>query len=380
MKIIKIIEEGRIGGPQIDISLITPLLEQRRIMSTVILPEKDSFEFQKLLNNKGISFKTIRLTSLKNKINQLILYLLTFPFEIFQLTKLIKKLQPDIVHVCGGSWQIKGPIAGKLAGKKVFWHLNDTFMPWIVLKNFHLLSPLSDAYIYASERTKAYYLPYIRTGKYERVIPAPVDTNYFDPQKNYQGDEELIKKWEGKIVIGTIGNVNPVKGLETYINVAKNLNVEFKKLVFVVIGPIYESQKFYFEKLKLLCRTKSVNNLEFIGGRTDVRPLLKRFDIYVCSSNAESSPISVWEAMSMQKAIISTDVGDVSLYIKDGHNGFVVGVGDSIKLCCKLEELIQNDSKKEHFGIISRKIAINYLDVQKCAKLHINAYKYFSKN
>ena len=78
-----------------------------------------------------------------------------------------------------------------------------------------------------------------------------------------------------------------------------------------------------------------------------MRPILKRFDFYVCSSNAESSPISVWEAMSMQKAIISTDVGDVPLYIKDGHNGFVVGVGESEKLCCKLEELIQNDSKKE---------------------------------
>ena len=34
-------------------------------------------------------------------------------------------------------------------------------------------------------------------------------------------------------------------------------------------------------------------NIEFIGGRSDIRPLLKRFDVFVCRSSAESSPLSV---------------------------------------------------------------------------------------
>ena len=48
-------------------------------------------------------------------------------------------------------------------------------------------------------------------------------------------------------------------------------------------------------------------NIYFINSRRDVRPLLKRFDIYVCSSDNEASPLSVWEAMSMKKPIVSTD-------------------------------------------------------------------------
>ena len=35
-------------------------------------------------------------------------------------------------------------------------------------------------------------------------------------------------------------------------------------------------------------------------------------------------PLSVWEAMSMEKAIVSTDVGDIKKFINNGNNGLVV--------------------------------------------------------
>ena len=44
--------------------------------------------------------------------------------------------------------------------------------------------------------------------------------------------------------------------------------------------------------------------------KTYVRQLISIIDIYICSSDNEVSTWSVWEAMSMEKAIISTDVGD----------------------------------------------------------------------
>ena len=68
----------------------------------------------------------------------------------------------------------------------------------------------------------------------------PVDTKRFDPRKNYLGDADLMKKWEGKIVIGTVANINPVKGLETLIYAANSLNDQCPDLAFVVIGPVFK--------------------------------------------------------------------------------------------------------------------------------------------
>ena len=92
-----------------------------------------------------------------------------------------------------------------------------------------------------------------------------------------------------------------------------------------VLPPNYNYPKEeIYKSLIDLCERLSVNNISFINGRNDIRPLLKRFNVYICSSKAESSPISVWEAMSMSKPIVSTDVGDVSKYVKNNYNGFII--------------------------------------------------------
>ena len=111
------------------------------------------------------------------------------------------------------------------------------------------------------------------------------------------------------------------------------------------------------------------------GARQDVRPLLKRFDVYVCTSKAESSPISVWEAMSMAKPIVSTDVGDVSLYIKNGENGFIVPVEDNLLLAKCVQKIIDNLEKYKINGSISRLIVKKELDLKHCAEKNYNTYR-----
>ncbi len=281
----------------------------------------------------------------------------------------------DLVYVCGGSWQYKGAIAGKIAGVKVLWHLNDTCMPWVFRKVFSCLSGLADGYVYASERSKRYYGPLVNRGKPEFVIPAPVDTAQFDPEGSYSGDEDLLEKWAGKFIIGTVANINPIKGLETFIRAVAILNKRVDQVHFVVVGPVYKNQQGYFDSLQRLCKEMSVSNIEFVGSRSDVRPLLKRFDAYVCSSLAESSPISVWEAMSMGKPVVSTDVGDVPLNIRDGYNGFVVEIGNPQALADRLEQLATNTEMCREFGQRARGVAVQELDVTMCAERHMVVYQ-----
>jgi glycosyltransferase involved in cell wall biosynthesis len=259
-----------------------------------------------------------------------------------------------------------------LSRKKVIWHLNDTSMPLFIRLSFSFFSNFVDSYIFASERSKNYYKSLNMKNKPEFVIPAPVDTIDFDCNKKYNGDKELIKEWSDKIIIGTVANISPVKGLELFIKSAQILNKEINSIHFVVVGRIFKNQKKYYKSLIDLCKTLSVNNISFINGRNDIRPLLKRFNVYICSSKAESSPISVWEAMSMSKPIVSTDVGDVSKYVKNNYNGFIIS--DHKELAVKTLFFINNKDNSLKFGANSRKSAIDNLDIKICASKHYNAY------
>ena len=284
----------------------------------------------------------------------------------------LRKNNFNLVHVSGGSWQYKGFFAAKLSNIKVIWHLNDTYTPFIFRLLFGLFGKYADSYIFASYRTKNYYYKFCDKKKDWVVIPAPINTNKFLP--GIINSPSIGLKWQGKVVIGMVANINPVKGIDVFIKAVKLLDPQIFNAVFIIIGPVYDSQNEYFNALNNNIGKKYKDSIIFVGPKKDVRPWLKLIDIYVCTSNFESSPTSVWEAMSMEKPIISTDVGDVSLYVENDKNGYIVPTGDYHSLADRIIHLINNPDKVLKFGMYSRKIAINNFDISICSKMHIKAY------
>jgi len=374
VRVANIIEEGKLGGPQVRMAMVAAALDGR-VDTTVVMPAENSDVFRQRCDALGVAYEILPISRITKEWRVALRYVLFSVVEIIRLASFLKRGQFDLVHVSGGSWQYKGVIAGKLAGKNVLWHLNDTAMPGFILRMFAVVSRLADGFIFASERTRRYYLPLMKEGKPEFVIPAPVDTSRFDPSRVYSGEDDLLAKWSDQFVIGTVCNINPVKGLDVLIRAAAELNRRATNVRFVVIGPIYPAQRRYFEYLSRLCQELSLANIEFLGARDDVRPLLKRFDAYICSSKAESSPIAVWEAMAMAKPVVSTDVGDVSLYVRDGGSGFIADIGDSVALAERLRRLVSDKALRGKFGERGRDTAVRELDIERCADRHIEAYK-----
>ena len=381
IKVANIIEEGKLGGPQIRIANVAHKLFGT-VETTVILPIANSANFISKLEELGVPYRLFPLSKITKELKPLLRYIFFSVYEIILLVKYFRKNNFDLVHVSGGSWQYKGVISSYIAGQKVIWHLNDTKTPLLFRKLFTFFSRFSNGYIYASNRSKLYYSPFIKltSKKPSFVIQAPVDTALFNPSLDFKGDEKLIEQFANKIVIGTVANINPVKGLETFIESIIDLNKRYDNLEFLIIGPIYNNQKRYYNYLQKRINKNNINNISFVGPRRDVKPLLKRIDIYVCSSKFESSPIAVWEAMSMMKAIVSSNVGDVSLFITMGYNGAIVETNNSVKLTKKVSELIINNKLRLRYGLRSREIAITNLDISNCAEKHLKAYKQILHN
>jgi len=373
MRVANIVEEGKLGGPQVRIVEVACTLEDR-LKTTVIMPIENSVQFRQRCKQKGVNYVILPLSRITREFKVAIRYILFFFPEILRLFLVFRKNHFDLIHVSGGSWQFKGVIAGRLAKKKVLWHLNDTAMPGVIRWLFSITSRWADGFIFASERSRIYYAPLMLKGKPEFVIPAPVDTNAFVAGGNYSGDEDIVTQWGDLFVVGTVCNINPIKGLESFIRAAALLNEHDIRAQFVVVGPVYKNQQRYFQSLKLLCSRLQVHNIHFVGARADVRPLLNRFDAYVCSSKAESSPIAVWEAMAMAKPVISTDVGDVPIYVREGVNGFIVPVDEPYSIADRLNALSLDERMRIEFGEQARKTVVRHLDITQCADLHAQAY------
>jgi len=77
----------------------------------------------------------------------------------------------------------------------------------------------------------------------------------------------------------------------------------------------------------------------------------------------------------MAKPIVSTDVGDVPIHVRNDENGFIVPVGDADQLAVRVQQLLEDESMRKRFGTHSRLIAQENLDISICGEKHLEAYQ-----
>ena len=390
IKVANIIEDGRLAGPQMRIIEIARYLANKefankgkvfnsvnvttdriKINTTVFFPIFENIEFKNLLMKNKINFIELPIHRLSKRVANFLSFFFFFFIEICILWFYLKKGNYDIVHISGGAWQFKGIIAGKLAKCKIIWHLNDTKAPRIIYILFRLLANITtDGFIVSGYRVYKYYLERYLKLKSKKIflIRPPVNCFYFNSKhlKDHKPNYGLN--------ILTVGNVNPNKGFEYFLTMAHILNSKYNNLNFFIVGPIYKSQFAYYKKLKQLQIKYNLSNLVFYGVCKDIRKVLTLTDIFVCSSINESGPMSVWEAMAMEKAIVTTDVGDIPWLLKNNHNGYIVPKKNPLELAKHVSILIDDNSKRIEFGKKARQIAIEKLDVSKIAENHLKSY------
>lgn len=377
MNVACIFEDGQYGGPQA--YMIDLAVELRgKVNFVFIIPQDNSEIFIEKCKLKNINYSMLKLTHITKDFKLAIEYIFSFPFEVFKLVCLFNKKNFDLIYIAGGSWQYKGAIAAKLSKRILIWNLNDTYIPTFFKYIFGLLSGFASCYICVSGKTKTYYSNFLDKKKPTYIIPPPVNTKYFSPTTKPGCEVQLLDQWSKKIIIGSVCNINPNKGINTIIKAAHKLKDYSGHVEFIIVGAVFPTQTLYYEYLKNLLVQLNVTNVTFYGPSVNIKSLLSEFNIYLCASFSESGPISVWEAMSMEKIIVSTDVGDVSRYLGD-NAGLISPVGDSEAIANNLRMIIKDIGFYQEMGKKARKMVIKSLDARICADSHLRIFNAIKK-
>jgi glycosyltransferase involved in cell wall biosynthesis len=78
--------------------------------------------------------------------------------------------------------------------------------------------------------------------------------------------------------------------------------------------------------------------------------LLAEADVLVCASRDETMPIAILEAMSLGKAIITTDVGGTTEWLRDEQNALIVPSEESAALARALRRCIEEPALRRSLG------------------------------
>jgi len=323
----------------------------KALLNIAIRLDKTKFESQvACLHNRGDYFQEVKKSGIK--IHLIDLYKNARPiskmlYECSNLSRIFKKISPDIIHSYHYAADYTEPLAARMAGVK--WIYTKKNMSWEgpSYRGWKLRSWLADGIICQnSDMLKIFFPDWNKAN----LIPIGVDINkYKKKHVNIKIKKQLGIPDYARIII-SVANLIPVKGIEILIKAFKQLSLENTSWRLMIVG---DTSTKYGAKLKNEISIKSnlENKIIFTGKQRNIRELLDIAEIYVQPSlyKGEGAPIAILEAMANSKVIIGSDVPGIRDQLKFFPD-HLFPAGDIDSLIKKLE-LFMRKSTSENYEL-----------------------------
>ncbi len=153
------------------------------------------------------------------------------------------------------------------------------------------------------------------------------------------------------------------KGIIEYVEAARRVKEKYPLAEFNLVGWIDENPAAIGqEQLENWIEEGVIN---YCGKLDDVRPAIAACSVYVLPSYREGTPRTVLEAMSMGRAVITTDAPGCRETVIPNYNGYLVSIKSVDELADAMCQFIEDPKLYEQMGKASRRIALEKYDVEK---------------
>lgn len=273
---------------------------------------KDEFEFVRLQQTDGCGFnplKAIRFINhyrmLINKENADAIYICGLQYSGFLMTvaSRLSNVGNVVVSIHGSDWD----------------NPDKSLRKWILM---HIIEPLTiklcDKFFTVCEDAQRT----IGALKVSQSHNAGVVYNTFPgidintiPQGKFREELHIPKD---KLIVAVVGRVVMAKGHQYIIEAIKKLTDPTYVFVIVGDGP-------YLDVYRQQCRKEiSENKVRLLGVRNDVYNILRDSDIFLFATLNENHSIALLEAVNMECAVLTTNVGGNPEIIENGKSGILI--------------------------------------------------------
>lgn len=184
-----------------------------------------------------------------------------------------------------------------------------------------------------------------------RIIPPGVDTDFFSTKAAAPDVRQELGIPQGVPVIGMVAFLRGEKGHWILIEAARIVLRFYPEARFLLVGsgPTEGALRSIVEQWGMSER------FIFTGYRTDVPRLLAAMDVFALPSLREGMPISLMEAMAMERPSIASSVGGIPELVVNRETGLLIPSENPVALADGLVFLLSHPSVARMWGKNARK-------------------------
>jgi glycosyltransferase involved in cell wall biosynthesis len=264
------------------------------------------------------------------------------PATLPALLKVIDRKKIDILHLHGYGATTFGRMAGGMRRIPtiVHEHANLTDTPWFQKVADAALEPLTDIALAVSQSTADFVVNARRIpARKVKVVYLGVPLEEFSRERSEEETREAREELgiaPGDFAIGTVTRLHESKGNSFLVDAARLVLNERPHARFFVVGegPLREP-------LEQQARASGLGaRFVFAGFAKDVARVVSAFDLSVFPSLWEGTPLTVFEALAMGKAIVATDADGLVDVLTHERDAIIVAKRDAEALAAGLIRMI----------------------------------------
>jgi glycosyltransferase involved in cell wall biosynthesis len=359
----RVIARLNVGGPARHTVLLSAGLDPSRFATTLITGrvEPDEGDMGGLAQEHGLA--PVLIPELRRSLHPGRDLLV-----LAKLTRLFRRLRPDIVHTHTAKAGALGRAAALLAGVPIRIHtfhghvLEGYFSPAVsrlFLAIERGLARTTDRIVVLSPRLREALLG-MGIGRPEQLVVIPLGLE-LDRFREVRREPEALRAAlaipRGVPLLGSIGRLVPIKDHETLFRALAALR-EGPHLAVVGDGACRGALEALAEGLGIRSR------VHFLGWREDLEAILAGLDVLISSSRNEGTPVALIEAMAAGVPVLATDVGGVADLVTHGQTGWLVPAGDPAALAQGVRTLLGDPAAAARRAAVGRGVVLGRHDVR----------------
>ncbi len=284
------------------------------------------------------------------------------------LARLVNKNKIQIVHA---HMARDYPLAAYASRRNVAARLIVTRHVLFKLNRLHRVTLSGAARIIAVSQAVAQQLVNDGIGNAENisVVLNGIDVGQFQKARSEFDRKKFLSDWKFSDVgpvIGTIGELTPLKGQEEFLRAAAIVARQFPNAQFIVAGIDHSAGKKHQQHLeKLISDLGLRHRVKLVGWLNDLAQLYCGLDVLVSASQTESFGLVLAEAMASGTPVVATATEGARELITTSETGVLVPVGDVEELAAAIARIVSDSKIASAIAIAAQQVAAERFTVER---------------
>ncbi len=345
---------SEVGGSDIALARTVEAMAETGQRSSVVLPSDGPLVARLRAAGAEVHFLPMQQLRTLPSVRYQAGYLARFPGTVIRMARLIRAVQPDLVH-SNSLYCLYGAFGAALARTPHLWHVREMApsIPVLTWAYARMLSGLSNTVLAMSDACLGPL--YARWPRHAVIMPDALDEAAFLQSLDRARLRQDLHIPPSMPIIGTAARLDPWKGVHIFLDAAALVLAAHPEAMFVIAGGAPEGLEAYETELKAqVDRLGIADRVLFLGWRyrlQDMADVMAGFDVF-CHTSVQAEPFGLvlLEAMSVGTPVIASAAGGPVNIIEDCLSGILTRPGDAQSLARAIIRLLDDPDRARTLG------------------------------